>query len=268
MKYKLLALDIDGTLTNSQKQISPKTRQALMEAQQKGLRLILASGRPTNGVRPLARQLEMEKYGGFILSYNGARVIDLSNEQVVYEKTLAPEIIPVIGALARKYKVGVLTYVDGAVITETPEDPYIQLEARINGLPLKGVEDFAAAVTEKEPKCLMTGDGDYMGKIEPEIAAALGSLSVYRSEAYFIEIMPENIDKAVSLEKLCEYVGVTREQLAACGDGYNDMPMIRYAGLGIAMANAKEPVREAADVITLSNDEDGIAAALEKYFEL
>lgn len=268
MKYKLLALDIDGTLTNSQKQISPKTRQALMEAQQKGLRLILASGRPTDGVRPLARQLEMEKYGGFILSYNGARVIDLSNEQVVYEKTLAPEIIPVIGELAHKYKIGVLTYVDGAVITETPEDPYIQLEARINGLPLKGVENFAKAVTEKEPKCLMTGDGEYMGKIEPEIAAALGNLSVYRSEAYFIEIMPENIDKAVSLEKLCEYVGVTREQLAACGDGYNDMPMIRYAGLGIAMANAKEPVREAADVITLSNDEDGIAAALEKYFEL
>lgn len=268
MKYKLLALDIDGTLTNSQKQISPKTKQALMEAQQKGLRLILASGRPTDGVRPLARQLEMEKYGGFILSYNGARVIDLSNEQVVYEKTLAPEIIPVIGELAHKYKIGVLTYVDGAVITETPEDPYIQLEARINGLPLKGVENFAEAVTEKEPKCLMTGDGEYMGKIEPEIAAALGNLSVYRSEAYFIEIMPENIDKAVSLEKLCEYVGVTREELAACGDGYNDMPMIRYAGLGIAMANAKEPVREAADVITLSNDEDGIAAALEKYFEL
>ena len=268
MKYKLLALDIDGTLTNSQKQISPKTKQALMEAQQKGLRLILASGRPTDGVRPLAKQLEMEKYGGFILSYNGARVIDLSNEQVVYEKTLAPEIIPVIGELAHKYKIGVLTYVDGAVITETPEDPYIQLEARINGLPLKGVENFAKAVTEKEPKCLMTGDGEYMGKIEPEIAAALGNLSVYRSEAYFIEIMPENIDKAVSLEKLCEYVGVTREQLAACGDGYNDMPMIRYAGLGIAMANAKEPVREAADVITLSNDEDGIAAALEKYFEL
>lgn len=268
MKYKLLALDIDGTLTNSQKQISPKTKQALMEAQQKGLRLILASGRPTDGVRPLARQLEMEKYGGFILSYNGARVIDLSNEQMVYEKTLAPEIIPVIGELAHKYKIGVLTYVDGAVITETPEDPYIQLEARINGLPLKGVENFAEAVTEKEPKCLMTGDGEYMGKIEPEIASALGNLSVYRSEAYFIEIMPENIDKAVSLEKLCEYVGVTREELAACGDGYNDMPMIRYAGLGIAMANAKEPVREAADVITLSNDEDGIAAALEKYFEL
>lgn len=268
MKYKLLALDIDGTLTNSQKQISPKTKQALMEAQQKGLRLILASGRPTDGVRPLAKQLEMEKYGGFILSYNGARVIDLSNEQMVYEKTLAPEIIPVIGELAHKYKIGVLTYVDGAVITETPEDPYIQLEARINGLPLKGVENFAEAVTEKEPKCLMTGDGEYMGKIEPEIASALGNLSVYRSEAYFIEIMPENIDKAVSLEKLCEYVGVTREELAACGDGYNDMPMIRYAGLGIAMANAKEPVREAADVITLSNDEDGIAAALEKYFEL
>ena len=268
MKYKLFALDIDGTLTNSQKIITPKTRKALMDAQKKGLRLILASGRPTEGVRPLADELEMGKYGGFILSYNGARVIDLSNNQVVYEKTLDPAIIPVIGSLARKYHIGVLTYVGGHVITETPDDPYIQLEARINRLPLRAVGDFAAAVTEKEPKCLMTGDGDYMGRIEPEIAAALGGLSVYRSEAYFIEIMPENIDKAVSLEKLCAYAGVKREELAACGDGYNDMPMIRYAGLGIAMANAKDPVKEAADVITLSNDEDGIAAAIEKYFEL
>jgi hypothetical protein len=267
MKYKLLALDIDGTLTNSQKVITPKTKAALMEAQQKGLRLILASGRPTDGVRPLAKELEMEKYGGFILSYNGARVIDLGTEQVVYEKTLDPKIIPVIGDLARKYHIGVLTYVDGCIITETPDDPYIQLEARINGLPLRAVENFAAAVTEKEPKCLMTGDGDYMGKIEPEIAAALGDLSVYRSEAFFIEIMPENIDKAVSLEKLCAYAGVTREELAACGDGYNDIPMIQYAGLGIAMANAKDPVKEAADVITLSNDEDGIVYAMEKYFD-
>jgi hypothetical protein len=267
MKYKLLALDIDGTLTNSQKVITPKTKAALMEAQQKGLRLILASGRPTDGVRPLAKELEMEKYGGFILSYNGARVIDLGTEQVVYEKTLDPKIIPVIGDLARKYHIGVLTYVDGCIITETPDDPYIQLEARINGLPLRAVENFAAAVTEKEPKCLMTGDGDYMGKIEPEIAAALGDLSVYRSEAFFIEIMPENIDKAVSLEKLCAYAGVTREELAACGDGYNDIPMIQYAGLGIAMANAKDPVKEAADVITLSNDEDGIVHAMEKYFD-
>lgn len=266
MKYKLLALDIDGTLTNSQKMITPKTKAALMDAQKKGLRLILASGRPTEGVLPLAKELEMEKYGGFILSYNGARVIDLSSGKIVYEKTLDPDIIPVIGELAHKYHIGVLTYVDGCVITETPEDPYIQTEARINKLPLRKVENFAAAVTEKEPKCLMTGDGDYMGKIEPEIAAALGNLSVYRSEAFFIEIMPENIDKAVSLGKLCEYVGATREELAACGDGYNDMPMIRYAGLGIAMANAKEPVREAADVITLSNDEDGIAYALEQYF--
>ena len=102
--------------------------------------------------------------------------------------------------------------------------------------------------------------------MEPEIAKALEGLSVYRSESFFLEIMPENIDKALSLEKICEYTGVKREELAACGDGYNDIPMIRYAELGIAMANAKEPVKEAADAITLSNDEDGIAAAIEKYF--
>lgn len=266
MNYKLLALDIDGTLTNSEKIITPKTRQALIDAQKKGVRLILASGRPTEGVLPVAKELEMEKYGGLILSYNGARVIDLANNKVVYEKTLPAEIIPVISDLAHQYRLGVLTYVGGAVITETPNDPYIQLEARINKIPLRGVKDFVSAVTEKEPKCLMTGDGNYIGEVEPEIAKALEGLSVYRSESFFLEIMPENIDKALSLEKICEYTGVKREELAACGDGYNDIPMIRYAELGIAMANAKEPVKEAADAVTLSNDEDGIAAAIEKYF--
>lgn len=268
MRYKLLALDIDGTLTNSQKKITPRTKAALMAAQKKGVRLILASGRPSAGVKPLAQELEMDKYGGFILSYNGAQVIDLTNNRTVYEKTLDPEVIPVIENLAHRYGVGVLTYVDGCVVTETPDDPYIQLEAKINGLPLKAVDDFSEAVTEKEPKCLMTGDGEYMGKIEPEIASALKGLSVYRSESYFLEIMPSNIDKAKSLERLCAYAGASREELAACGDGYNDIPMIEYAGLGIAMANAKDPVKGAADVVTLSNDEDGVAAAISRYFDI
>ena len=268
MRYKLLALDIDGTLTNSQKKITPRTKAALMAAQKKGVRLILASGRPSAGVKPLAQELEMDKYGGFILSYNGAQVIDLQNNRTVYEKTLDPEVIPVIENLAHRYGVGVLTYVDGCVVTETPDDPYIQLEAKINGLPLKAVDGFSEAVTEKEPKCLMTGDGEYMGRIEPEIASALKGLSVYRSESYFLEIMPSNIDKAKSLERLCAYAGASREELAACGDGYNDIPMIEYAGLGIAMANAKDPVKGAADVVTLSNDEDGVAAAISRYFDI
>lgn len=93
-----------------------------------------------------------------------------------------------------------------------------------------------------------------------------GRISVYRSEPYFLELVPLGIDKARSLAVLLERLGLTREEMVAMGDGYNDLSMIRFAGMGVAMANAQEPVRKAADYITLSNDEDGVAVAVEKLF--
>lgn len=93
-----------------------------------------------------------------------------------------------------------------------------------------------------------------------------GRISVYRSEPYFLELVPPGIDKARSLAVLLERLGLTREEMVAMGDGYNDLSMIRFAGMGVAMANAQEPVRKAADYITLSNDEDGVAVAVERLF--
>ena len=96
--------------------------------------------------------------------------------------------------------------------------------------------------------------------------ARLGKpFSIYRSEPYFLEIMPKGIDKAQSLERLLETIGLGREQMIACGDGYNDLTMIRYAGLGVAMENAILPLKNVADYITLSNNDDGIAHVVEKF---
>ena len=109
------------------------------------------------------------------------------------------------------------------------------------------------------PKFLMLDDGDYLVTVEPKVKAAMGrDFSVYRSEPYFLEIMPKGIDKAQSLARLLEVLGLEREQMIACGDGYNDLTMIKYAGLGVAMENAVLPVRQAADYITASNNHDGV----------
>lgn len=102
--------------------------------------------------------------------------------------------------------------------------------------------------------------------VEPRVKVALGSrFSVYRSEPFFLEILPKGIDKAASLERLLAHIGMTREQMIACGDGYNDLTMIQYAGLGVAMENAVLPVRKAADFITYSNNDDGVAHVVEKF---
>ena len=116
------------------------------------------------------------------------------------------------------------------------------------------------------PKFLMLDDGDYLVTVEPLVKAALGkNFSVYRSEPYFLEVMPKGIDKALSLARLLEVLGMTKDQMIACGDGYNDLTMVQFAGLGVAMENAVLPLRKAADYITLSNNEDGVAHVVEKF---
>ena len=116
------------------------------------------------------------------------------------------------------------------------------------------------------PKFLMLDDGDYLAMVEPKVKAVLGkNFSVYRSEPYFLEILPKGVDKAQSLARLLESLNLKKEEMIACGDGYNDLSMIEFAGLGVAMENAVLPVRNAADYITLSNNEDGIAHVVEKF---
>ena len=168
--------------------------------------------------------------------------------------------------LAEEHRVDILTYEGEEIITSNVECPYAIAESNINHLPLRQVEDMKFYVDFKVPKFLMLDDGDYLAMVEPRVKAALGrDYSVYRSEPFFLEIMPKGIDKAKSLERLLDSLGMGREQMIACGDGYNDLTMIRYAGLGVAMENAVLPVKNAADYVTASNDEDGVALVAERF---
>ena len=265
-KYKLLVLDIDGTLTNSKKEITSRTLHALLKLQDKGVKVVLASGRPTPGIREYAKQLDLAKYGSFILAYNGAKIINCKTEEIVYQNTIPRQYIPRLYEAAKKHNVGIISYEKDNIIAGHGIDDYIRKESQIIHLPIKEVEDFGEYVNFDVNKCLMTGDGDYLATVEEKMKEEFGNeLSIYRSEPFFLEIMPQNIDKAYSLGKLLEHLGLTKDEMICCGDGFNDVSMIKYAGLGVAMANAQEIVREIADYITLSNDEDGIVHVIDKF---
>ena len=119
-------------------------------------------------------------------------------------------------------------------------DEYIELEARINGMPVREVEDFANYITFDVNKCLMTASPEKAEIYVKELQDIFGNtLSIYRSEPFFIEIMPQNVDKAASLDRMLESVGLSKDDAICCGDGYNDITMISYAGVGVAMANAR-----------------------------
>lgn len=266
MDYRIIALDIDGTLTDSAKEIPPSTLAALLHIQQKGYKVVLASGRPTPGMRCLAQKLQLDKFGSYILSYNGGEITECRTNRVVYSKTLPREIVPEVFAFAKANKIGLMTYTNDCIITGTAIDPFMETESRINGLPIQFVPDFAEYVDFDVNKCLLTAEPDHLAAIEIKLNEMYGDkFSIYRSEPFFLEFMPQNIDKAHGLSILLSDIGLTPEQLISCGDGYNDITMIEFAGLGVAMANAQEKVKSKADYVTLSNDNNGILHVIEKF---
>lgn len=266
MNYKIIALDLDGTLTNSEKIITPKTKKALFKAMQNGAIVVLASGRPTHGITDLAIELELKKYGGYILSYNGGNIINCKDDSLLLAQTLPSEMIADISNFARKENVNILSYENEYIITHDKNCEYTNKESLINKMPIREVEDFASYVNFPLPKCLLLDDGDKLALTEIKAKEAFGNrLGVYRSEPYFLEIVPQNVDKAYSLSLLLEKLGLTKQELICCGDGFNDLSMIKYAGLGVAMANAQKVVKAQADLVTLDNNNDGLVPVIEKY---
>ena len=132
MKYKLLVLDVDGTLLNDEREISKRTLAALLKVQQMGVRIVLASGRPTYGLMPLAKTLELGNYGGFVLSYNGCQIIKAQNGEILFERRINPEMLPYLEKKARKNGFAIFTYHDDTLITDSPDNEYIKNEALLN----------------------------------------------------------------------------------------------------------------------------------------
>lgn len=268
MDYKILVLDIDGTLVNSKKEVTVNTKNAIRKIQEQGVVIGIASGRPVCGIEKVARQIELEKYGGYLVSYNGGKVINYKTKEVIYEKTMSQKYIPSLYDFAQKNNVSIITYDEPLAITNNEKDKYVILETDINGLERKQVENFAEYITKPVIKCLIVGDANKLTDLEIEAKDIFGKrLNVFRSEPYFLEITPKHIDKAYSLGKLLDHLNLTKEQMIACGDGFNDLSMIEYAGIGVAMSNAQDKVKEVADYITLSNDEDGVVNVIEKFFK-
>ena len=261
--FRAIALDLDGTLTNHDKVVTPRTRQALLKAQEQGAIIILASGRPTYGIVPVAECLELEKRGGYILSYNGGNIVNAKTGEKLFSQFLPDAVIPILYKYAREHRYALLGYAGNEIITEMPDDPYVKEESRINKMNIRKVDNLLDALEPHPTKLLMTGDPTDMIKAEEELVEILGEkMDIFRSAPFFLELVPKGIDKAQSLLRLLSKINLTPADLMAFGDGYNDLSMLKLAGVGVAMANAAPEVRANADYVTLSNEEDGVAEAL------
>lgn len=266
MKYKIIVLDLDGTLTNNKKEITPHTLDVLTRAQEKGIKIVLASGRPTYGIAPLAEKLQLSKYEGYILAYNGGEIIDWKTGELMYKNLLDQDVLPYLYKCANDNNFAIVTYDGEYVLTEHPDDEYVLKEALLNVMKIKKVDNFLEAVKHPIAKCLIVGEPTRLAELEKEMYEHLKDrMGVFRSEPYFLELVPKGIDKAQSLAVLLKELGMSKDEMIAIGDGFNDLSMIKYAGMGVAMGNAQQVVKDNADFITLTNEEDGAAYAIEKF---
>ena len=266
MKYKVLVLDVDGTLLNDEREISKRTLAALLKVQQMGVRIVLASGRPTYGLMPLAKTLELGNYGGFVLSYNGCQIIKAQNGEILFERRINPEMLPYLEKKARKNGFAIFTYHDDTLITDSPDNEYIKNEALLNNLKIIKEDEFSTAIDFAPCKCMLVSDKEkaLIGLEQHWEKRLAGTLDAFRSEPYFLEVVPCGVNKANTLGALLEHLGVTREEVIAVGDGVCDVTMLQLAGMGVAMGHSQDSVKVCADYVTASNEEDGVALAVEK----
>ncbi len=266
MTYKAIALDLDGTLTNDRKEISNRNKECLAQAMEQGIHVILASGRPVFGIEPVAKELQLPAKGGYMLAYNGGAIIDCQTGEKLFATYVPKECQTAICNEAARHGVYAITYYENQILAESDTDEYVLKEAFCNAAQVKKVASVDAFVDYPVEKFLVVGVHEQLVKVQEVLSAQFADvLDFFFSQDYFLEVVPKGVAKDVALESLLTKLGVTKEELIACGDGMNDLPMIQYAGLGVAMENAKEAVKEDADYIAPSNEDDGVAHVIEKF---
>ena len=264
MKYKLIAMDLDGTLNNDQKIITEKTRIALMRAQEQGIRLALASARPSPGLYRERDALQMQDHQGVLMSYNGGRIVDAASSQVLFETAMdLPQARQVLRALEGMPVTPILD--DGAQFYVTDRNGYqVVYECRNNGMQCVEVENLVDFISFSPIKILMSVDPQIVSCVQKQVALILPPrLRVVQTAPFYLEVIPNTINKGRGIQEICRALNIKPSEVIAFGDAENDIPMLQTAGVGVAMGNAAEQVKAAAYMVTGSNNQDGIAAALE-----
>ena len=265
MSYKLIAMDLDGTLYNDQKVITEKTKAALMAAQRKGIRLALASARPSPGLFKERDILRLQDHKGILMSYNGGRIVDAETGKVLFETSMdLAETKQVLRKLESLPVTPILD--DGAQFYVTDKNGYkVDYECKNNNMVCKEVGNLADFLEFAPIKILMSVQPEELIDVQRQIADFLPeSLTVVQTAAFYLEVIPRVINKGQGIRDICKVLGIEPAEVISFGDAANDIPMLEAAGMGVAMGNAQEAVKAAADMVTLSNNDDGIAAALEK----
>ena len=273
MKYKMIALDLDGTLNNDAHVITPRTRRALLDVQEKcGVTVVLASGRQAPGLRREADALELERHHGLLLSYGGGRIEDATTQAVLFSKSIPNALAVRFLRHLEKFSVSPVVDNGRAIVTTCAYNFKVQDESRNNNMAVVTVDNIADAIERMgvhPMKVLTAAQNETLLPLLPYSREGFeDAMDFVLSAPWFYEGMAKGVSKSRSLARVSLQLGIKPAEVMAFGDAQNDMDMIRFAGHGVAMGNACDELKAMADEVTLDNNHDGIAATLEKYFDI
>ncbi|MCG0277453.1 MAG: Cof-type HAD-IIB family hydrolase [Thermanaeromonas sp.] len=263
---KLVALDLDGTLLNSDSDLEYRAKEAVRRVQEKGVKVTLATGRMFRSALPFARELNLKLP---LIVYHGALIKNPVSGEVMREKLLPLSIVEFLVGRAREYGFPYNVYVEDELYVDDiqPENLAYADKARV---PLHKVDDILGFLKEKAPKepikFVALHDGPKLDRLEEEVRKAIGHrVYITRSFPYFLEVISREASKAKGLEILARHLGISPKEIMVIGDSFNDLDMFHFAGLAVAMGNAPPAVRAQAHYVVATNDEGGVAEALTKF---
>ena len=268
MAYKLLAVDIDGTLLDSNGNLTAETIKAINLGIEKGMIFTISTGRPIQGVQALIEKLGITQDLPFI-TYNGAMVIMWKSKDILFECSIKHEDALTIIELGKKLGTTVMVWTDHKLYASELSEKAYKYSSISGVTPILLKDDkkeIEKTIEKGVTKILWYDEVATINRYLNEIGKYLSeNVNFHTSQPYFLEFVDKSASKAKAMEKLGEHFGIKQSEMIAVGDGLNDLSMIEYAGLGVAMENANDAVKKRADYVTLSNDENGVADVIYKY---
>lgn len=267
MNIKLLALDMDDTLLRDDLTISNKNKIAISKAINKGVKIVLASGRTYLGMKKYVKALGLEKEEEYVVCSNGTMVIQTNDGQDIFSSCMTDSLKKIAYEETKRRNLPLQYYTEDEIVANF-DNEYTDIDCKLTGMNKRVAEDFYKEIMDYPVnKMVISAENNILLRVQDELKEKYSNIAnIFISKPIFLEVLPKEADKKSGLKFLTEKLGLKRENVMAMGDAMNDKKMLEFAGHGVAMNNAVDGIKEIADfVIPCSNEEDGVAWAIEEF---
>ncbi len=266
--YKIIAIDIDGTLLNKKKEITAINKEAIKEAQALGIKVVIATGRPYLGFQHVIKELGLDNTDTYVICFNGGIIYHLLTNEIVYKSTILGKDIKRLYKESLDLNINIHAFKSNQELIAPKQSEFTDLEKNLNKIDVTYTDFNLIDDNDEFIKVMLIDPEEIVDATIPKLDKYWKeNFSVVRSAKVFLEFLNLEAQKGVALRTLANMLNVDIKDTASLGDNENDLSMIIEAGLGIAMENAVDIVKENANMITASNEDSGVGLAIKKIIK-